>query len=51
MLAFQKLVVDKRNYMMSSLRPPQETKLRGWKRFFAHALPRLRELAESCRRG
>ena len=23
----------------------------GWKRFFAHALPRLRELAESCRRG
>ena len=35
MLAFQKLVVDKRNYMMSSLRPPQETKLRGWKRFFA----------------
>ena len=31
-LAFQKLVIDKRNYQMSSLRPPQETKLRGWKR-------------------
>ena len=32
-LTFQKLVIDKRNYQMSSLRPPQETKLRGWKRF------------------
>jgi len=32
-LMFQKLVIDKRNYMMSSLRPPQETKLHGWKRF------------------
>ncbi len=32
-LMFQKLVIDKRNYMMSSLRPPQETQLRGWKRF------------------
>lgn len=32
-LAFQKLVIDKRNYQMSSLRPPQETQLRGWKRF------------------
>ena len=32
-LAFQKLVIDKRNYMMSSLRPPQETKLHGFKRF------------------
>ena len=31
-LMFQKLVIDKRNYMMSSLRPPQETKLHGWKR-------------------
>ena len=31
-LAFQKLVIDKRNYMMSSLRPPQETKHHGWKR-------------------
>ena len=31
-LAFQKLVIDKRNYMMSSLRPPQETKLKGFKR-------------------
>lgn len=38
MLGFQKLVVDKRNYMMSSLRPPQETELHGWKRFLA-ALP------------
>ena len=32
-LMFQKLVIDKRNYMMSSLRPPQETKLRGARRF------------------
>ena len=32
-LAFQKLVIDKRNYQMSSLRPPQEAKLTGWKRF------------------
>ena len=32
-LAFQKLVIDKRNYQMSSLRPPQETELTGWKRF------------------
>ncbi len=31
-LTFQKLVIDKRNYQMSSLRPPQETKLHGWKR-------------------
>ena len=31
-LTFQKLVIDKRNYQMSSLRPPQETKLRGMKR-------------------
>ena len=37
-LAFQKLVIDKRNYQMSSLRPPQETKLTGWKRF-AVSLP------------
>ena len=37
-LAFQKLVIDKRNYQMSSLRPPQEAKLRGWKRF-AVSLP------------
>lgn len=35
MLGFQKLVVEKRNYMMSSLRPPQETQLHGWKRFLA----------------
>ena len=32
-LLFQKIVIDKRNYMMSSLRPPQETKLHGIKRF------------------
>jgi len=37
-LAFQKLVIDKRNYQMSSLRPPQETVLTGWKRF-AVSLP------------
>ena len=37
-LVFQKLVIDKRNYMMSSLRPPQETKLYGWKRI-AVSLP------------
>ena len=37
-LTFQKLVIDKRNYQMSSLRPPQETKLHGWKRF-AVSLP------------
>jgi len=32
-LTFQKLVIDKRNYQMSSLRPPQETQLTGMKRF------------------
>lgn len=32
-LTFQKLVIDKRNYQMSSLRPPQETQLKGIKRF------------------
>ena len=37
-LSFQKLVIDKRNYQMSSLRPPQETQLHGWKRF-AVSLP------------
>ena len=36
-LTFQKLVVDKKNYMMSSLRPPQETKLKGMKRFAVSA--------------
>lgn len=36
-LMFQKLVIDKRNYMMSSLRPPQETKLHGWKRALVSA--------------
>ena len=34
-LLFQKKVVDKKNYMMSSLRPPREEKLHGAKRFFA----------------
>lgn len=34
-LLFQKLVVDKRNYQMSSLRPPAEIQLHGWKRFWA----------------
>jgi len=33
MLALQKLVVEKKNYTMSTLRPPQETQLHGWKRF------------------
>ena len=33
MLGIQKLVVDKKNYTMSTLRPPQETKLHGWRRF------------------
>ena len=37
-LAFQKLVIDKRNYQMSSLRPPVEEKLTGWKRL-AVSLP------------
>ena len=32
MLGIQKLVVDKKNYTMSTLRPPQETKLHGWRR-------------------
>ncbi len=36
-LLFQKKVIDKRNYMMSSLRPPQETKLHGIKRFLVSA--------------
>ena len=35
MLAFQKFVVDKKNYTMSTLRPPQETQLHGSKRFLA----------------
>ena len=34
-LTFQKLVVDRKNYMMSSLRPPQEVTLKGAKRFWA----------------
>ena len=35
MLALQKLVVEKKNYTMSTLRPPQETQLHGVKRFLA----------------
>jgi len=34
-LTFQKLVIDRRNYQMSSLRPPVEIQLHGWKRFLA----------------
>ena len=34
-LTFQKLVIDKRNYQMSSLRPPQVVELHGGKRFLA----------------
>ena len=34
-LMFQKLVIDKKNYQMSSLRPPQEVELHGFKRFLA----------------
>ncbi len=37
-LTFQKLVVDKKNYMMTSLRPPAEVCLKGGRRFLA-ALP------------
>ena len=33
MLAFQKFVVDKKNYTMSTLRPPKETQLHGVARF------------------
>ncbi len=33
-LTFQKLVVDRKNYMMSSLRPPEEVTLKGAKRFW-----------------
>ena len=32
-LLFQKFIIDKKNYQMSSLRPPVEIKVRGWKRF------------------
>lgn len=35
MLAVQKFVVDKKNYTMSTLRPPQVTELHGAKRFLA----------------
>ena len=34
-LAFQKFVIDKRNYQMSSLRPPVEVRLHGVRRFLA----------------
>ena len=34
-LILQKQLVEKKNYMMSSMRPPVETKLHGWKRFWA----------------
>lgn len=32
----QKYVVNRRNYVMSALRPPQEEKIKGIKRFFAY---------------
>lgn len=35
LLTVQKLVIDKKNYTMSTLRPPQETKLHGMKRALA----------------
>ena len=31
-LVFQKIMVSRRNYVMTSLRPPAEVKLHGWKR-------------------
>ena len=34
-LALQKFVIDKKNYQMSSLRPPEEIKLKGIKRVLA----------------
>jgi len=34
-LLFQKLTIDRRNYQMSSLRPPQVVELHGFKRFLA----------------
>ncbi|MBR2528212.1 MAG: iron ABC transporter permease [Blautia sp.] len=34
-LLFQKAVIDRKNYMMSSLRPPKEIELHGVKRFLA----------------
>lgn len=37
MLGIQKLVVDKKNYTMSTLRPPQVTQLHGWRRFLIAA--------------
>ena len=58
MLTFQKLVVDKRNYTMSSMRPPQETQLHGWRRFavsapiflvvFVAFLPQIVVVCQSC---
>lgn len=34
-LLFQKLTIDRRNYQMSSLRPPQVVELHGFRRFLA----------------
>lgn len=34
-LLIQKLYVSRRNYVMTSMRPPAEIKLHGWKRFWA----------------
>ena len=32
-LLFQKFYINKKNYVMSSMRPPKEIKVHGWKRF------------------
>lgn len=32
-LMFQKFWIARKNYVMTAMRPPQEVKLRGWKRF------------------
>ena len=34
-LLVQKLIVEKKNYVMTAMRPPQVVELHGWKRFFA----------------
>ncbi|HPE15511.1 MAG TPA: iron ABC transporter permease [Oscillospiraceae bacterium] len=34
-LLLQKFWIARKNYVMTAMRPPQEVKLRGWRRFFA----------------
>lgn len=34
-LLIQKLIVEKKNYIMTAMRPPQVVELHGWKRFLA----------------